>query len=116
MYQGMMYSGCEESEALESLRITITGVFCESRVGEGKVLAMVVEECYEVGAIVETAHSTWGASLCLLSARRERATPSVDDVCVWSSLARILAHVPHESGRTRPSAPGKMGSTFSNKQ
>jgi len=40
-----------------SLRITTTGVFCESRVGNGKVLAMAVEECYDVGARVETQHT-----------------------------------------------------------
>ena len=60
MYQGMMFSGCEESVTLESLRITITGVFCESRVGEGEALAMVIEESYEVGAVVETQHTALG--------------------------------------------------------
>jgi hypothetical protein len=56
MYQKMMFSGRKESETVESLRITITGVFCEWRVGEGKVLAMVVEESHEVGPVVETQH------------------------------------------------------------
>jgi hypothetical protein len=44
MYHGITFSGCEESEILESLRITTTGVLCasESQVGEVEVLAMAV--------------------------------------------------------------------------
>jgi hypothetical protein len=38
----------------------ITGVFCESQVGEGKALAMVAEESYEVGAVVEIQHRALG--------------------------------------------------------
>ena len=65
MYQGIICSGFEKCEALESLTITTTGVFCESRVGESKVLAMLVEESYEVGAVVETPHRTLGVAVRL---------------------------------------------------
>jgi len=40
--------------------MTTTGVFCESRVGNGKVLAMTsmtVEASYDVGARVKTQHT-----------------------------------------------------------
>jgi hypothetical protein len=44
MYHGITFSGCEESEILESLRITTTGVLraSESQVGKVEVLAMAV--------------------------------------------------------------------------
>jgi hypothetical protein len=76
MYHGMMFSGCELSDILDSFRITTTCVFC-AQAGNGKVLTMAVmavEESYyvsDVGARVETQHTApEGAMASLLTATR----------------------------------------------